>query len=192
MYHRSKGNNMIEKTLWDVFNLAENNLDQGAGILYCLRYDESRIRDHQKSVVNALKSMGVELDDIGERIGAKAQRELNVSEYDRFYILLEELSCLNEALEYSEIGLNRFGNFSQLKNALKCQYDDLLKDSSIADAYTFITLGIPRIVNDIRDADYQNRVLSSSDRKELDDLADFVQRQISLLDKPKDYVMFRF
>ena len=56
---------MEDKTLWDYFNLAEQNPDQGGGILYCLRYDQPRIKAHQVCVVNALKSLGLDLVEIG-------------------------------------------------------------------------------------------------------------------------------
>ena len=49
----------IKEEMWNKFNLAENNQDQGAGILYCLKYDEGRIKSHQESIVNALKLMGI-------------------------------------------------------------------------------------------------------------------------------------
>ena len=45
---------MTDKTLWEEFNLAENNPDQGGGILYALRYNADRIKAHREAVVGAL------------------------------------------------------------------------------------------------------------------------------------------
>lgn len=179
---------MIEKTLLNEFNLAEKNPDQGGGILYCLRYDEDRIKGHQESVANALTSMGIEVYEVDEGIAVKPPKRLNKSEYSKFYSLLEEISCLNDALEYSAIGFSQFDNISELKNGLVTSYFDLLEEDNLADAYNMVTLLIPEIVGDLRIADHQNGVLSVSERKELTDLMNFAQRHYKLLNNSHGFV----
>lgn len=180
---------MSEKILWDKFNLAEKNPDQGGGILYCLRYTYERIRGHQESIVTALESIGIELVEIDEGIGVKSTLALNESEQNRVYALLEELSCLNEALEYAEAGLNQYNSIGQLGNGLMNTYIELLKENKKPDAYNFITMMMYPIIRDLRTANNQNGVLSASERRELTDLIEFTKGQYDLLNRPKEYIV---
>jgi hypothetical protein len=178
---------MVEKSLWDEFNLGARNPDPGAGLLYCLRYSEDRIKAHQVAVVDALTSLGAWIDLAGEGVGVGFPDNF---ERDRARLLLEELSCLNEALEYSSVGFNRFDSVKQLKSGLMSSYLDLLSSGNMVGSYEMISAGIPQIVNDLRVADFQNKVLSGRDREELSDLVRFVKRQDHILNSPGQYVLF--
>ena len=123
---------MAEKTLWQEFNLGENNADPGGGILYCLRYDGGRIKAHQESVVSAVQSMGVQLEEVDEGIAVVPQWHLDHSESDRLVVLLEELSCLNEAQEYVDAGYGQFNNLMELNHGFFTHYFSLLNEGNLA------------------------------------------------------------
>lgn len=180
---------MAEKTLWNYFNLAENNPDQDGGILYCLRYDEDRISAHRTSVVGALESMGIGLKEVDEIIYITTSGVMERAEQYRVRALLEELSCLNEAMEYTEAGFNQFSNVRQLKNGLMSAYFGLLEEREMADAYNIVTVAIPQIVGDLTLADCQSGVLSASERRELAELTRFAKRQDDLLNTPGGFVI---
>jgi len=183
---------MLEKTLWDYFNLAENNQDQGGGILYCLKYNSGRIKAHQESVVAAIKTMGIELEGVGEEIAAKSSRALNKEEKNRCYPLFEELSCLNEALEYVDAGIGEYNSVGDLIVGLKSKYGVFLINKKLRDAYNLVAMEIPQFVEDLRIADKQNKILSSSEREGLEDLMSFAKEKEAFLNNPKGHIIFNF
>lgn len=171
------------------FNLAENNPDQGGGILYSMRYSKDHIEEHHMQVVEALKRIGVTFKDEGERIAVTPEKELSPEEQRRTLALLEELSVINEAREYKETGLDNIQNISDLKNCLILSFHALLDAKNLVDAYNFVTLFIPRIVSDIRLADKQNQVLSAQDRKDVNELAAFAAAKEKMLNKHRIVIM---
>jgi len=173
-----------QQDLWHVFNLGENNPDQGAGILYCLRYSVDRIHAHQESVISTLQTLGVTLEDAGQDIYAHLPKNGTDIQRERVYILFEELSCLNEAMEYVQAGFNQFDNVEDLKNGLVTQYFGLLQKGNLAEAYDLVDLTIPEIAQDLRVAHLQNKVHSSQDLKNLEELVDFSRRQVNNLNHP--------
>ncbi|MBI2129554.1 hypothetical protein HYU07_04910 [Candidatus Woesearchaeota archaeon] len=172
----------MAKTLWERFNLAEKNPDRGGGILYCLRYDYDRINAHRECIVAALKSMKFQLEEVDGGIAAVPEKPLTDHEGNKAYILLEELSVLNEAQEYIEAGYGYIKNIEALKDRLVSHYLSVFsKSKNLIDAYNFVDMVIPEIVHDIRVADAQNGILSNKEKKTLDDLLEFSKRQTNLL-----------
>ena len=181
---------MEEKTLWELFNLAEKNPDQGGGILYCLRYNADRLKEHHKAVVSALEA-NVEMEDYGDNgIGVVLKRQLTESETDNVMVLLEELSVLNEAQEYAEVGFGAYKNLQDLKNGLMGRYLSLLENREMADAYKLIQAAIPQIVRDISTAHRQNNVLSGKDKRTMGKLDSFSKNHTRILNSPEGFVLF--
>jgi len=180
----------MDDKLWSEFNLAKSNQDPGAGILYCLRYDANRLKGHQEQVVTALKSLGIKLDDLGDNNIVASFIEPNsiVEKGERAYLLLEELSCLNEAIEYTEVGFGKFKSIEELKHGLITTYFSLLTDEKKVEAYDLISTVIPQIVRDIRIADSQNKALSNKEKKALEELILFTKRKEALASGK--YVLF--
>lgn len=160
-----------------MFTITEQNPDPGAGILYCLRYRKRRIYYHQRSVVKALRSLGVGLEVLLGEIVVKPSRILDESEQRRLGSLLEELSCLNEARTYSAAGFSKFHSIRDLKKGLISTYSALIEYQRIRQAYDVIHKVIPQLVRELRTANHQNKVLSPSERKDLSELLQFAQNQ---------------
>jgi uncharacterized membrane protein YecN with MAPEG domain len=174
---------MEEKSLWEEFNLAQANPDRGGGILYCLRYPEDRLRAHQKQVISAINDLGAVPKDLGEFITVVPGREWDLHERRRVAYLLEELSVLNEALEYVDVGFGVFNNVSELKDGLIMHYlDALLKRGDVLHAYGLVTSTIPGIAKDLRTAHEQNRVLSPQDEVALRDMEFFSLMHTNMMD----------
>ena len=184
-----------EKQLWTQFNLAENNPGLGGGILYCLRYALPRIEGHQEVVVDTLKGLGVCIVEEGDKLGLKFRSEYATNKDQnsllrRVNALVEELSCLNEAIEYSRAGFGDCRTIEDLKNKLMCSYFEIFEKGSHVEAYDLVDFTIPRMVRDITIADRQNKVLSSKDRKSLEELSTFAKRQAEHMNDPRGYVLF--
>ncbi len=163
------------------FNLAEGNPDQGGGILYCMRYSRDHIEEHHAQIVGALKRIGITFTDEGDNIGARADAELSPETERQAILLLEELSVINEAREYKEVGLDDIKNIPELSGYLMTTFFSLLKSKNLVDAYNFVTIFIPRIIRDIMLADRQNKVLTNKDRIALNELSEFVKSKEKLL-----------
>ncbi len=172
------------------FNLAENNPDQGGGILYCMRYEREHIEEHHAQVIAALKAMGISFREEGESgIAAESQDDLDPEQQRRRFALLEELSVINEAREYKEAGLDGVKSVSELSNRLVVTFHGLLRSRKLANAYDFVTVFLPMIISDIRLADKQNKVLSSEDRAALDKLSAFVVSKERFLNSPGGFTV---
>ena len=176
--------------LWKEFNLGEQNPDQGGCVLYCLRYSPEKIEAQHGQIVSALESLDIELEPIENFIGAKAKRELNDSEKRRTSALFEELSVLNGAREYSQMGFDKFKNIEDLKNGLILHYMNNLTDRNLPDAYNLADMIAPEIVRDVHCAEMQNNVLSKSDKIALRDLSSFMESQVNLHNSPGGFVIF--
>ena len=188
---------MTRDTLWSMdslekqFNLAENNPDQGGGILYCIRYNREHIDEHHAQVVEALKHMGITFKDEegGNGIAVNAENTLSQDEERRTLALLEELSVINEARKYKDAGLDDVKSITELSNRLMLTYHALLDAKNLADAYNFVDIFIPRVVNDIHLADQQNKILSAEDRKAVKELYSFARSKEKFLNKNKSVVL---
>ncbi|MBW2995923.1 hypothetical protein KY332_01350 [Candidatus Woesearchaeota archaeon] len=181
---------MEEKSLWHEFNLGETHPAQGGGLMYCLRYDIGRINTHHETVVSALESQGVTLEDAGDLIRVNPGKNLNDSQKNSLVLMLEELSVLNDARAYASMGYDKYNDFEELKNGLVSAYFDLLEHSNIADAYNFLTLGITQIIKDAKIADMQNKCLKSNERAALKELTSFVKKQDRLMNLPGGFVLY--
>ena len=178
---------MNEDDLWNTFNLAKANEDPGGGILYCLRYSSEKINAMQENIVSFLKKSGVEMIDQGEGIGAKIDK--NLLNPQKAYLLLEELSVLNEAKEWIGAGMGDLQTISKLKSHFITTYFYTLNRNKV-DAYNLVDVIIPNICRDIACAHQQNRVLSSRSKKDLGELFYFSKKQIEHLNDPRGYVVF--
>lgn len=179
-----------DKTLWEEFSLAENNPDPGAGILYCLKYSEDRIKAHREAVIKVLKGLGIEMEEIEEGVAVIPAHKPDDSESRKLLILLEELSCLNEAQEYKEAGLKDVHTIPQLTEALTSLYYKLLGERRMADAYNLVDVSIPQIVRDLSIAQEQNGVLSKTDKDALMELETFAKRVTERLAGSNRLVVF--
>ncbi|MBI2657725.1 hypothetical protein HYX08_03445 [Candidatus Woesearchaeota archaeon] len=177
---------MAKKTLWEEFNLAENNPDQEGGILYAMRYDAERIKAHRGAVVGALRDIGIEFQEVDNLIGMFPKNVLSESETRRVYALAEELSVLNEATEYQEAGFGRFKTWGELKDGLVSHYFSLLLDKKdLVGAYNLATMVIPQIVRDLRIAQAQGKPFSSGEKRTIDDLLAFAISRERQLNHPR-------
>ena len=61
--------------MWNDFNLRENNLDQGGGILYSLRYSTESLEEKRKGIVKVLENIGISIIDIGDQYGVNLPQE---------------------------------------------------------------------------------------------------------------------
>ena len=176
--------------LWNKFNLWEQNPDQGGGIIYCMRYSREVIEQKRKRVISVLDSLDIYPKEVDwNDIAIIPDKNYSQDNTQRILHLLEELSVLNGALEYKASLLDTIKNIEELSNLLISIYLSLLQDKKIADAYNLIDITIWEIIADILLADKQNWVLSKKDKKIIENLAGFRDRQISLLNSPGGALM---
>ena len=174
--------------LWVEFNLGENNQDVGGGILYCLRYD-SKILDHKRDyIISNLNSQHLNIKEHGKDLAVIAPIDMSPSDLQRTFLLLEELSVLNDALDYASIGLDQYNSLFELRNGLITNYFDMLKPDQVG-AYNLVDMFIPQVAKELYIADKQNKILSSSERNELEQLVSFAEGQVKVLENPRDWVI---
>lgn len=180
-----------EPDLWHEFIHGEDDPSPGGGILYCLRYTRERLEAHREPVINALKQLGITLVDTGEdSVGARGGL-LDESTTQSALLLFEELSVLNNALGYHDIGFGNLTSIAELRGRLVFQVEQCLAQDkrNYAVAYEIVTVIIPEIVRNIRLAHEQNNILSSTDVRELQLLKGYAKRRADLLDAPTGKVI---
>ncbi len=173
------------------FNLGEANPDPGAGLLYSLRYGAERLRGHQNAGIKALRKIGVAFEDIGEGMVA-ARTEItsdDTSQTARVMALCEELSCLNEALEYKDQGAT-WKSVIEVETVHLTAFYDFIRTGNIVDAYAIVSGAIPQIVSDLMTAHHQNKVLSPYDLGVLKRLQTFAEIKRRELEHPGGKVYF--
>jgi hypothetical protein len=175
-------NDMTPENLWQEFNLAENNPDPGGGILYAIRYETDALREQQSRVIGGLVTMGVGIS-VGE-----FDNQLRVvipetapEQRQKAAIMLEELSVVNEALEYHVAGFD-CESISELSERLKATFRSQFNNTDKVDAYDLATIAIPQIVGNILAAHEQNGVLSKEEVVTVLGLRDFAGEKEALLD----------
>lgn len=173
-----------QSSLWEVFNLAEHNPDQGGGILYCLRYTEEVLVGKQRQVVSALTKLGFTLKEVEQGIEAASSHNLSDSDYRRAGALFEELSVINEALEYKQGGFDRIKSIQDLKNTIIGDFFGFLERRKLAEAYDLVSVVVPTLVRDIARADRQNKLLTRQDKVALQELQDFARKKEKFLNSP--------
>lgn len=173
------------------FNLAEANPDPGGGILYCMRYDREHIEEHHAQVIQALKRIGVTFkdDETSGGIAAVPENELTPDEEKTELALLEELSVINEAREYKEVGLDGVTNVKELCERLTLSFYENLDQKRLVDAYNFVSVFLPTVIRDLQIADKQNGVLSKKDRDAVQQLADFATAKEKMLNKNRILIL---
>lgn len=167
--------------LWKVFNLAENNPDRGGGMLYLLRYGSENLKEHQKVIISVLEAMPVEIEDVGEGLGIKPKRHLTEAEFSNLKLFLEELSVVNEALEYAEGGFEGVDSIRALKDKLIVAFLGTLSAGNKIAAYDLFDITGPEIIRDMRYADRNGGVLSEEDRAALNELQDYAAHKVKTL-----------
>ncbi len=174
--------------LWKQFNLGERNPAKGGGILYCMRYSKDRLEAHQEQVIGALKEMGATIADVGNGGIGLSLGHVADGINENAVLLLEELSVLNEALEYHQAGFGACKSFGSLKNRFISGYFELLDRDKVS-AYDFVDLGIPLIMRDIAVSANQGKKLKAHERKTLQELGSFASRQVELHNRPGGFVI---
>lgn len=171
--------------LWPEFNLGANDPSPGKGILTCLRCTPEEIRERHPSVIAAIQTMGIDLQDIGEEgIAVVVSRELSESERTEALDLLAQLSSDNEALEFHAKGYGVARSIAELTNGLMMQYFELLEHKKLPDAYDLVTVIIPEIVRDIETTHAREQVLCPTEEEEIRKLVNFAVSQEKNLNKP--------
>ncbi len=179
-----------EKTLWKIFNLGNLNPSKGGGVMYFLRYSPERINTHRNQVVSALKAMDVELRDCQDKILVRTPvpyKDLTKTNKSRLSALLEELSVLNEATEFNET----YGDcrtLDQLGDRLIQVYWALLDSQKLANAYNFVSMGIPEIVQGLKQSE-QNHALYKREKTSIEKLAEFARRKTKYLGRTHGFVI---
>jgi hypothetical protein len=68
-----------------------------------MRYSLDKIKLHREQIIQAISALGVVPKDLGnDSISVSSNNKLYDPDIARLYHLLEELSVLNESLEYKE------------------------------------------------------------------------------------------
>ena len=174
--------------LWMEFNLRENNPDVGGGILYCLRYDSKILAHKRDYIISNLNSQGLKIKEHGEDLAVIPPKDMRESGFQKTVLLLEELSVLNDALDYASIGLDQYNSLFELKNGLITNYFNMLKPDQVG-AYNFVDLFIPQVAKELYIADKQNKILSSSEKDELEQLVSFAEDQVKSLNNSGDSII---
>lgn len=177
---------MIESSseIWLQFNLGEQNPSPGGGILTCLRCSREEIEERHPSVVSAIQDMGVSLEDIDTGIAVIPQNPLSQEDTVKLMALLEQLSVLNEALEYHGAGYGAFHTIAELRNGIVSQFLTLLIDQKdLPGAYNLVDLVVPEIVRDIRVTHKRESILSQDEEHELDELTEFAKIKVRQLNR---------
>lgn len=104
-------------SLWKEFNLAENNQDQSWWILYAMKYSREVLEVKREYVTKAIELLEVKPIDKWDLIEVRISG-LSKDDIQRLYLLLEELSVINEALEWKEWWVEGFDFIIKLKNHL--------------------------------------------------------------------------
>lgn len=170
----------IKKTnqLLREFNLSKQNLDQGGGILYNLRYTSEKLEQMREQIISTLNTFNILAKEVGKNIEIVPESELNENDKEKLINLFEELSVINEALEYKEIGIDEVKNIFELKNLLILHYFALLKDREKVDAYNFVDIFIPQIIKDLSIAKEQGKKFSKEEEKAISELVEFAKRRV--------------
>jgi hypothetical protein len=171
----------VQTELWNKFNLAENNPDPGGGMLYALRYDTDSLTSHRDAVVESIRARGASIVVLGDMLGIDLY-ELEAEDEGTAMLLVEELSVVNEALEYHKDGIV-YDSIDALAANIKGSFIDGIISNDAgkkADAYNLVGLGIPMLVKDLKTAHAQNEVFSPDELRTVRELGNFAATQVEL------------
>jgi hypothetical protein len=163
-----------ELSLWNQFNLAENNPDPGGGILYAIRYDTEGLLAHRDAITEAIVDSGARISEVDDRLGIDASA-IKSADRPRVAALLEELSVVSEAIEYHEEGVTT-NSIAGLSDHLRGVLLTGLVTNQLV-AFDFANITIPQIVRDIETAHDQNNVLRPEEQRTVRDLGEFAARR---------------
>ena len=91
------------------------------------------------------------------------------------------MTALNEAKQFIELGYNDFTSVTSMKGLMiQGLPGDELKDE-FAEFYEY---GLPLVINELRFAHHENRVLSGEDLKTLDSLEKIAKQQLDSRNAP--------
>ncbi len=166
--------------LWQVFNLASYNPDPGGGILYAINYDTENLLAHRAGVSATLVNAGAIIFEMDESLAVDLA-EVQEPDRERAKILLEELSVVNEAVEYHESGFNPSSIEDLADKLRKVFLTSLFMDKSAA--FDIANISIPQIVRDIRTAQSQNDVLSESETETIENLSEYAEKRAEQIAK---------
>jgi len=178
---------MIEDNPWENFFTTRCNPIFGGGIWYCLKYNEHKLKIDRNDAIGRLKELGVRLIENKGYIRPSSIYDLNEEEGDEADFFLDELSLLNEAIDFSYMGFDQFNNISELVNGTVETYTQLIRTNDQHKAMRFTFKVIPDMVLGLRNMDQQYqkfsyKLLSEYDEKEISDLLDFAERQKHVVD----------
>lgn len=175
---------------WTQFNLGNNNLDPGGGILYAIRYDTPDLQAQQVRVAEALDSSGAAIQ-LEAGIPGVDIVGLDAAARQKAFMLLEELSVVNEALEYHAAGYNQ-NSVSELADTLKSAVSiKELTNENKGEVLDMLEIGIPQIVHDLRFAHLQNGVLSEHEVATVDNLSTFAAHRAQTLGSQRVFLLGR-
>lgn len=173
-------------TLWKQFQLPQELHSKGSGIMYYLRYSFDRVCAHRDQIAKELQSRGVYMEDFEHGIGVSIKPL--VKNIRPIQHLLEELSALNEAVEYFE-AFGRKMTLDELKSSIQLKTFDLL-GRDLPEAYNFVDYHVPMLVSEIRAAD-RNDVLYGHERRTLQEITDFASNKVEQLNRPGGIILLK-
>ncbi len=152
---------------WNNFTLDEPNQAKG-GILYCLRYSKERLEAHREQVIGGLIRLGHTCNakrGLFDRLFKFKKNPKKVESAVRSYpVLLEELSTINNALKYHELGFGRYRNLRELREGILGLYGQGNLDENIR-----------KIVRELKISQEQGKEFRAYEREQIADLEMFVK-----------------
>lgn len=172
---------MNEMEAWRSFNTADNNEDPGGSWLYALRYSEADLRDHQSTVINVIKEMGITIHQLPEGgLYLGSDHDLPDEEVQKVVLMAEELTVTNEALEHSGLELHG-SNLAKLADMYKVVFLSSIASGDKKTAGGMLRVEMPQLVSDLSRAQSDNEPLSEEDYQVVVDLGDFVASKTAIL-----------
>ncbi|MEK7059178.1 MAG: hypothetical protein AAB971_00240 [Patescibacteria group bacterium] len=160
--------------LWSQFNLGvHNNPDPGGGLLYALRYSDEHLDMQRNAVLRPIIDSSAEIIEVDSAQLAIDMSTVAETEMARVLVLLEELSIVNEAVEYQTDGGVTPMSLKDFAQGLIIGFFQGARARGMAKSLLYVEQDIPRIVSDLATADEQNGVLTKSERRILEGLSDF-------------------
>lgn len=167
-------NTATEFKLWDI------NPDQGAWVLYGARYTREQLVMKRDSLIAALEGRVV-FTDVGETIQVRPTAQV-FSSGDK--LLLEELACVNEALDFhtnvsdfAGRGVDHLLEYNPITSITR----ENVSGRGLPDFYNWVDMGLGQVLRDLRVAHGQNAALSSRQHRLLSTFSANCERALTLL-----------
>lgn len=167
--------------LWKEFSLGEGkNPDAWGGIMYALKYSSELIEQKAlqiATVLDGIEWLSIQEIDEGLRVDASWVQEESIA---RVSALLEEQSVLTDAKAYRKLldDMN-ISSIAWLKDHV-IGLMAVLNNENKVDLYNQVDMWIRLIVQEIAFADRQNQVLTTQQRKELQEVLDACNRFVRI------------